>query len=125
MSGPQSIEGAFEWAGMHVPELATDIRYAGEAGIDSIVYLQFALPNLDAARSLLAPYGCTLQPIQRRRDNPFRLENAGAPPWWVSDAPDGAWACRAEATTSDPLYRFVRVDPQNARVRVQMTANTQ
>ena len=124
-SGPKSPEEAFEWAEMSPPAQLSELRYAGEKGIDALVLLQFVLPDVATASSYVASYGCTPAPIQRTRDNPFYSKVPGDPDWLVHDPPPAALACRTQPGDGVRVQRGVRIDPlADGRVRVQITANT-
>lgn len=125
VDGPQSPDDAFEWAELTVPPDADHVLYEGEQGIDTLVRLQFIMPNIDAARQHLATHHCTLKPLKTRRDNPFDYAHKGDPSWLVHEPQEASLSCSTEPGDGVKVYRAARVDPlPDGRVRVQVRANT-
>jgi hypothetical protein len=119
---PVDEPSAFRDARVPRPPDAQQVHYAGEAGLDHAIVLQFVLPDPASVDAFAASLACTPRPMQPGDNAAFvdrRFDDAAA--WWVPDAPADALFC---GTFQQPGYvRDVRFDPLGdgtTRVQVSM-----
>lgn len=112
-----TVDEVLSAAALTLPDTATEVRAAGDPS-DGMVFLQFQVPDLEAASTFAKTAGCEASPIERLLDDPFRRSRPGAPEWWQSGPHEGALSCRTEGSA-----RSIRLDPlDNGSVRVQVAA---
>ncbi|MED5374623.1 MAG: hypothetical protein VX899_26635 [Myxococcota bacterium] len=121
---PADEDSAFKDARVPKPAQAQEIHYAGEAGLDHAIDLQFLMPDRAGLEGWLAEIDCVPTALESGDNAPFSDRTfPEAKDWWVPAAPADAQVCpHLEA----PGYvRDVRLDPLPGGVwRVQVSMFT-
>ena len=108
-----------------LPSTATNLMVGGEVGFqEDLLYMRFVVPDEASASEWPAEVPCTPQPIERLRDEPFRVSQPDVAPWLLVQSLQESTACIREATETEPKVK-IRLDPlADGRHAIQLSCVT-